>query len=55
MAGRKGRRQVKRRDNKTEIKLMLGILALWNLKIQEGSLPKEASLSRESDDCLFRQ
>lgn len=45
MAGRKGRRQVKRRDNKTEIKVMLGILALWNLKIQEGSFLV--------DNCLF--
>ena len=28
---RKIRRQVKRKNNRTKIKVMLGVLALWNL------------------------
>ena len=34
-AKRKVRRRVKGRDNQTKIKVMLGVLALKNLKIQE--------------------
>lgn len=52
--GLMARREVKSRDNQTEIKVMLRVLALWNHKIQEGSLSKGASLNRESDGCLFR-
>lgn len=55
MARRKGRKEVKRRDYQIEIRVLLGVLALWNLRIQGGSLLREASLNRESDDYLFQQ